>query len=1310
MKDVLTNKGLIEPLYDRQEDDGYTNAQWELLDAKAKATIRLHLAESIFFTIIGHATAKELWDSLCSTWESKSASNKVFLMKKLFQLQMKDSAIVSSHLNEFNSLFSQLTSKGLNLDDEMKTIFLLCSLPSSWDTFCTAISNSAPSGTLIFNDVMSAMLTEEIHRQSLDSRSHGEANVSRGPDSNRRGRSRDCDGKKTNQSRSKSRDKKNVECFYCKKKGHIKRDCHKWQKQQKEKSSDTNDKGSTGTSKSSVKIEELNVVESPAIGIPHDVLIFTSDFSPDALITLDECYSQNWIVDSGASFHVTPHKEWFSSYAVTNGSVKLGDSHQLAICGIGDIKLCMRNGTEFILKNVRHVPKLTKSLMSVGQLDDLGYNIVFHAGSWLVKKGNLVILKGQKFGSLYSLYVSSVKEHSIYVAELPSTELWHSRLGHMSQKGMKILQRSGYIPVLDYSEFSLCEHCIYGKHTRLTSRPLDKELGSPLDLVHSDLCGPMPVKSLGGASYFLTFIDDSTRKVWVYLLKNKSDTFDAFKKFLAMVENQSGRKLKTLRTDNGGEYVSSEFKNFCSQKGIARQYTTPYTPAQNGVAERMNRTIQERVTSMLSTAHLPQEFWGEAVMTAIYIINRSPSTPLHFKIPSELWSGKKPNYDRLRVFGCEAYSHVPKELRHKLDPKSHKCIFIGYGVDGEMGYRLWHPESHKVIRSSQVIFHESKMHKQAIPEVEYRRVRFEDVPFSSRAQNADNSGIPTTTTQITITLEQTESSNQALRRSTRESRAPERFQPGLDYILVTDCGEPTCYEEAIQLDDSAKWELAMQSEYHSILANDTWELTPLPEGKQALPCKWVYKKKFTAEDPEPKYKARLVAKGFKQKQGVDFDEIFSPVVKMTTLRLVLGLVASEDMELIQMDVKTAFLHGDLDEDVYMKQPAGFEEKPDPTKGELVCKLKKALYGLRQGSRQWYIKFDTYIQSQGYVRSQEDHCLYTKKLNDGSLIILVLYVDDMLIAGKSKDEITMLKNALSKQFAMKDLGDAHHFLGIRIKRDRKRGILELCQEEYIHKVLQRFNMQGGKSLSTPMEAYLKLGKNDCPKSDSEKAEMAKVPYSSVVGSLMYAMVSTRPDIAYAVGVVSRYMANPGKRHWQAVKHILRYLKGTASKCLRFGNSELSIDGYTDSDYAGCVDTRRSTSGYVFLFAGAAVSWRSCLQRCTSSSTTEAEYVAISSACVGSKEAVWLSRLVGDLGIHQVPVLHCDSQSAIALAKNPVFHSKTKHIDVRYHVIRDILASKRIDLVKVHTDDNPADAMTKSLSLERFAHCIELMGVG
>ena len=363
-----------------------------------------------------------------------------------------------------------------------------------------------------------------------------------------------------------------------------------------------------------------------------------------------------------------------------------------------------------------------------------------------------------------------------------------------------------------------------------------------------------------------------------------------------------------------------------------------------------------------------------------------------------------------------------------------------------------------------------------------------------------------------------------------------------------------------------------------------------------------------------------------------------------------------------MDVKTAFLHGDLHEEIYMQQLEGFESKG---REQMVCKLNKSLYGLKQAPREWYHKFHSFMQSQGYKRNNIDHCLYTKKATNGSLLIVILFVDDMLLAGSSMDEMATLQSKLNDAFDMKDLGNANHILGMWIMRGREKWLLYLSQSEYIDKVLKRFNMKGGKTVSIPLASYLKLCLNDCPKSNAEKAEMAKVPYLSLVGSLMYAMICTRPDIAYAVGVVSRYMSNPGKKHWEAVKGIMRYLKGTKGMRICFGSKEACVDGYTDADYAGDMDKRRSTSGYVFMFIGGAMSWQSRLQNCVSMSTTEAEYIAAAEAC---KEALWLARLVGDLGIRlEMPMLHCDSQSAIMLAKNPVFHAKTKHIAVKYHFI-------------------------------------------
>ena len=307
-------------------------------------------------------------------------------------------------------------------------------------------------------------------------------------------------------------------------------------------------------------------------------------------------------------------------------------------------------------------------------------------------------------------------------------------------------------------------------------------------------------------------------------------------------------------------------------------------------------------------------------------------------------------------------------------------------------------------------------------------------------------------------------------------------------------------------------------------------------------------------------------------------------MKLTTIRLVLKIVAAENLHLEQLDLKPAFLHGDLEEELYMRQPEGFIKED---KKNLVCRLKKSLYGLKQAPRQWYKKFDSFMSSHSFTRCQADHCCYFKKFNN-NFIILLLYVDDMLVTGSDMQEIVNLKHKLSKQFEMKDLGAPKQILGMRIKRDTNSRTLLLLQDKYINKVLSRFNMQNAKVVSTPLGVHFRLSKEQSPKTEKERAYMAKVPYASAIGSLMYVMVCTRPDIAQAVGAVSRYMNNPGKLHWEAVKWILRYLWGTTSKELCFKGGDTILTGYVDTDLVGNVDIRRSTTGYVYTLGGTAAS--------------------------------------------------------------------------------------------------------------------------
>ena len=404
-------------------------------------------------------------------------------------------------------------------------------------------------------------------------------------------------------------------------------------------------------------------------------------------------------------------------------------------------------------------------------------------------------------------------------------------------------------------------------------------------------------------------------------------------------------------------------------------------------------------------------------------------------------------------------------------------------------------------------------------------------------------------------------------------------------LLVIDDGIPYTYKEVVQSVENAKWKKAMDEEMKSLHKNQTWDLVQLPEGKKIIGCKWVYAKKEGNPGTDNIYfKARLVAKGYAHNEGIDYNEVFSPVDKHSSIRILLALVAQFDLELAQLDVKTVILHGDLEEKIYMSQPDSFKVT---RKENWACKLKKSLYGLKQSPHQWYKRFDKFMIEHGYTRSQFDNYVYFRKLFNGSFIYLLLYVDDVLITLKSKVEIDKLKAQLRTEFEMKDLGKAKKILGMEIQRDRRKGTVYLTQTQYLKKILQRFGVDGKtKPVSTPLAPHFKLSASMSPRTEEKRKHMAQIPYANAVGALIYAMVCTRPDISHAVSMMSKYMHDPGKGHWQAVKQILRYIHGITDIGLKFERDDRlgqNLVGYVDSDYAGDLDKRRSTTGYVFTLA-------------------------------------------------------------------------------------------------------------------------------
>ncbi|GJZ97608.1 gag-pol polyprotein [Tanacetum coccineum] len=630
-------------------------------------------------------TAKDIWDHLARLYEARSLHNKIFLKRKLYALRMIESTSVTEHVNNLYTLFSQLTSLDCKIDVQERAEILLQSLPDSYDQVIINLTSNVLTDCLVFDDVAASILEEENRRNNREDRQTSSRQVEALAVT--RGRSMESGSSEShNHGKSEKGKKKNkFKCFKCGKPGHFKKDCRG--------SNTSNPQG--------------NVASTSNDG---NALCCEAAVANEGR----KRFADVWLFDTGATFHMTARREWFHQYKPISegGSVYSCNDHELKIIGIGSVMVKMHDGTVRTIRDVRHVEGLKKNLLSLGQLDDLGCKVEIQDKIMKIIKGALVLIRGEKVAAnLYQLKGEIIEEAEASVAShSPSHRVaitWHQKLGHMSEQGMKILVERKLIPGITKVSLPFCEYCVISKQHRLKFKASNSRSVYVLELVHSDVW-QAPIQSLGGAKYFVSFIDDYSRRCWVYPIKKKSDVFEVFKVYKARVELDSGKKIKCLRTDNGGEYTGDEFDTFCRQEGIKRQFTTAYTPQQNGVAERMNRTLLERARAMLATTSLGKSFWAEAVNTACYVINRSPSTVVELKTPMEMWTGKPVDYSDLHIFGSPVYVMYNTQETTKLDSKSRKCLFLGY-ADGVKGYHLWDSTAHKVVVSRDVVFMEDKV-------------------------------------------------------------------------------------------------------------------------------------------------------------------------------------------------------------------------------------------------------------------------------------------------------------------------------------------------------------------------------------------------------------------------------------------------------------------------------------------------------------------------------------------------------------------------------------------------------------------------
>jgi hypothetical protein len=1407
MRAVLLAMELWEVVVDRESERPSAAAEvtaWNRKKSRALGLLQLSLTPEVLALVEQCTTPNAVMAELKRQFAKPTWSRRLLFRQRFHSLAMEEGTSVRDYIAKAKAYANDLSAIGDQVGEDLIVIQLLNGLPPSYNQLLVALENvqipttglsatatqGAPStpyvvpsrrtnstpGTPRGNAAAAAEAAERVESEDLDAilapqpfpLTLGYVTAALLQEEERRAKVASNDillqvrtpggkapgptSKPTGPFHKKGSGKAKVKgsCHYCGVPGHWERDCNK--KKADEAAGRLNPKGN----------------RTPRGG--DTIFMVHHKVSKRAL-------QSEWIIDTGATVHVTCNLDWFSTYTpMTARSVELPDFGLREAVGVGSIHMEVFQGNAwvpFTLTEVLHIPTLGYNFFSPRKVTRKGFEVRFGERAATIEKDGEVYLKAYVKGKLWRFQARRadlplVKEAVFHVDRSVTLERWHKRLGHLSPKAIQNMDMKNMVKGLEgIAALDLpdqpCVSCVEANMVqgRFHSRPWDERAKRRLELVHTDLCTVKPT-AYGGYNYFVSFTDDFSRMSWVIPLKSKDETFGAFLKWVKEVENFTGERLKRLRCDGGGEYISNQFKAWLGSRGIQQEVTPKKTPEQNGVAERLNRTLCEKMRAMLLDSGLSPKFWAEAAQTACFLRNLSPTRILGILVPSKLRSNKLPNVAYLRVWGCKAFVKV-KDYRKKLEPKAKECIFTGYEQEGRV-YRFLDINTRKLVRAAaqdvrfmedfpgltpkpfdreSIVFpfhptvsstdtttepsvgagagdSEEEINSEptnaAGSKSEHRgrkRVSFE-TDNGELESEAEGAALELLESEAGETHTGVEESPSEPRRSARQAAkrqasgafrwTPKGRVPVDDTLFALIAEEPESFASAMDCADAEKWKEAAQQEYDAIMNNEVWELVDPPPGAPIVRCKWVFRVKQRSDGSVERYKARLVAKGFDQREGINYDKTFANVAKLTSVRVLFALATVENWEVFQIDITCAFLHGDLKETVYMEQPEGFRVKGQERK---VCLLRKSLYGLKQAPREWYQKLDSFLLSLGFQRCYSDHSLYILRA-DRSILIVAVYVDDMLLITNDVPRVDQLKRDLAQTFAMKDLGPVEYYLGIKVERDREKRLTWLSQGTFVDKVAERFHLQDAKPVSTPMELGTKLSLDMAPKSKVEKDYMLRVPYASAVGSLMYAAMGTRPELAYTVGQVSRFSSNPGKQHWEATKRAIRYLKGTNGSKLTFsGSMGTQIVPYSDADFSSCPDTSKSTTGSVITLAGGAVSWKSKKQSIIAQSTTESEYVAVAEA---TKEVQWICGLLAELGFPQgVPTLKVDNQSAIALANDPVLHERTKHIKRRYHFIREAVNNGDLKLEHCPTEEMLADVLTKPLGRDRHAKLAQALGV-
>ena len=1336
-------------------------------------------------------TPKDLWDHLKTRYTLQNWASKWNTLGKLHEIRHSDCKNIQEFMTKIRDVKSEIEDLEITIDEAI-TIQVLNSLDSSFAQFLGILSHEAREKEKLptLESLAKSLEDEELRMKNHDKATANYAK--RFP--KKKGKPPAADPAIGSASKCEFCEKEHgpdecwhlqAECHYCHETGHIAKFCKK-----------------KVSSQASPKRLVTCTQSLPYTFTPLEPKAFAScsvntEFSESSV--------QKVIIDSGATDHFFSNRAYFSSYEEYHHEFQTGSGEVLTAYGYGDVILHLAHpdGSEVIwtIKKVSWAPSLGHNLLSTIPLAKKGVEVFLRQSqvpSEFHHQGELFgvadIIDNQYVIRTTGYFPNSILDQETINAITPiSIQTWHRRMGHLGyQNILRLPKVADGIDIKGPIPKEICGDCMKGRQQRKPSYEPMSQPNEYLDYLHCDLGGPYPTTRRGNR-FYLGIRDGATGACYAEPMRTKAQTFDTFQRFIRRAERQSGKKLKHLRTDFGGEFANQAFEEYTAKEGIQWEPSAPYTPEQNGKAERLNYTLMSSVRSILAAMHLPKTLWDELIKTVAYLKNRSPG--INGITPYELGNHVRPNLSHLKVVGSRAWVHIPKEKRVKLDVRSWQGIFVGY--EGKNQYRVYNPRTGKTHITRDLFVDEHHLyHREALNDWDYSEddwaetddAQFADVSDfddseiassllpgdaphlveddsslqsekegkNSQGYEQDMTNLDDLETELSEPpeepLEINSGSKENLRRSGR-TRAPRTLYPGqitygstpissklLDTPRHSDENpdindtssslarftstrtsqshvhmvqilrmleanianegddEPGTLKQAMNCSDWPKWKEAMQAEYDSLIENETWELTTMPENRQVITGRWCFKLKKDRDGHVLKYKARWVAHGFKQEEGIDFVETFAAVVKPMSYKCLFGVSVKRGYKIRQMDIVTAFLYGFLDEIIYVEQPHLFDFDP-----ELVCRLRKALYGLKQAPQVWYQTLADYLKKLGLERLELDHSVF---VSQDQQIYLAVYVDDLLLFGSDDSRLTDIQDQLNARFKMTNLGEISHYLGMEVDVEVGKKI-SLRQTTYLRKILERFQMADCKPASVPMNPGVA---NSLLPSDNQADRATIKWYQSAIGSLMWPAVHTRPDISYSVGVLSRYCANPGPIHCNLVIQIFRYLAGTLDFGITFrSDSTDELVGYTDSDWAGLKDGRRSTGGYAFILSGGPVSHQSKQQSTVALSSTEAEYMATTEA---GKEALWVARFLASLGyrLPSQPVsLRADNKGAILLTANPEFHRRTKHIEIRHHWIREKVDSKEIVITYISTKDMVADGLTKALDPKPFKAFRAMIGM-